>query len=103
MKSIKSKVVSGLVNLQDNIGLSKGFPISCFTVGGFDSLGLFHDSDTVEQLASADWEQLGVLSGAFASRNEARSRGFSGEISKGWHEVVTGKGMNQRFIFVWCC
>ena len=107
-KKIKNDVVASLISLQHQYNrLVKGFPLFCYIIGeieddiNFFKDQYFHDSDIVNILPyNTDWEHIAVTSKLFDSRGDARKNNFNGHIPKGWHEVTSGKGIYQQFIFV---
>jgi hypothetical protein len=107
-KKIKSFVVENFIEIQDTSEFPTGFPIYCAVItdnndeGKFWSEQLFHEKDNVIILPSnTDWQQLAVLSGMFTSRGDAKRNNFNGEIKEGYHEVTSGKGFGQKFVFVY--
>ena len=108
-KKIKNAVVCNLIDLQDDIGLVDGFPMLCAIISddeeeiAFVKSHFFHEKDMPVVFApdfADDWCEMGFQAGFFSSKGQARKNNFSGKIPEGWHQVASGKGMNQRFLFL---
>lgn len=105
-KNIKDSVVHNFISLQDKGPLAMGFPMFCFLIAededaSFFTEHLFHEQDNVKVLpVITEWEQIAVESELFSSRGDARRNSFKGFIKQGWHQITSGKGMHQKFIFL---
>jgi hypothetical protein len=106
-KKTKNRITCNLIDLQDEGDISDGFPLCCFILSDnkgeieFSEENFFHKRDNVKILcANTDWEQIAVESKLFSSRGDAKRNNFNGKIKEGWHEVTSGKGVLQKFIFV---